>query len=167
MGLGQNKIIWAILLTSICLSLTTNRIKSETISLPGSDKKYTPEQINDSFNAPDWYPDDHPPLPEVVAYGSKPAVFACASCHLTSGSGHPESAYLSGLPADYLYRQLKAYQQFQRPSLAGVMINIARHMTDEQMKEAAFSDEKVQSYIAGKEPKKVIVVPKKLVNIVI
>jgi leucyl-tRNA synthetase len=37
----------------------------------------------------------------------------------------------------------------------------------EQMKEAAFSDEKVQSYIAGKEPKKVIVVPKKLVNIVI
>jgi leucyl-tRNA synthetase len=38
---------------------------------------------------------------------------------------------------------------------------------EEQMKEAAFSDEKVQSYIAGKEPKKVIVVPKKLVNIVI
>jgi len=37
----------------------------------------------------------------------------------------------------------------------------------DQMKEAAFSDEKVQSYIAGKEPKKVIVVPKKLVNIVI
>ncbi len=37
----------------------------------------------------------------------------------------------------------------------------------DQMKEAAFSDEKIQSYIAGKEPKKVIVVPKKLVNIVI
>lgn len=37
----------------------------------------------------------------------------------------------------------------------------------EQMKEAAFSDEKVKSYIAGKEPRKVIVVPKKLVNIVI
>ncbi|MCK5392375.1 MAG: class I tRNA ligase family protein, partial [Deltaproteobacteria bacterium] len=37
----------------------------------------------------------------------------------------------------------------------------------DQMKEAAFADEKIQSYIAGKEPKKVIVVPKKLVNIVI
>ena len=37
----------------------------------------------------------------------------------------------------------------------------------DQMKAAAFSDEKIQSYIAGKEPKKVIVVPKKLVNIVI
>ncbi|GJM16113.1 MAG: leucine--tRNA ligase [Thermodesulfobacteriota bacterium] len=37
----------------------------------------------------------------------------------------------------------------------------------DQIKEAAFADEKVQSYIEGKEPKKVIVVPKKLVNIVI
>ncbi|HWP90749.1 MAG TPA: leucine--tRNA ligase [Thermodesulfobacteriota bacterium] len=37
----------------------------------------------------------------------------------------------------------------------------------EEMKEAAFSDEKVKNYIAGKEIKKVIVVPKKLVNIVV
>ena len=37
----------------------------------------------------------------------------------------------------------------------------------DQIKEAAFADEKVQSYIEGKEPKKVIVIPKKLVNIVI
>ena len=39
--------------------------------------------------------------------------------------------------------------------------------SEDQIKEAAFSDEKVQSYIAGKEPRKVIVVPKKLVNIVV
>ena len=37
----------------------------------------------------------------------------------------------------------------------------------EQMKEAALSDEKVKNYIADKEIKKVIVVPKKLVNIVV
>ena len=37
----------------------------------------------------------------------------------------------------------------------------------DQIKEAAFADEKVQSFIAGHEPKKVIVVPKRLVNIVI
>lgn len=37
----------------------------------------------------------------------------------------------------------------------------------DQMKEAAFADEKVQSFVEGKEPKKVIVVPKKLVNIVV
>ncbi|MGH7799940.1 MAG: leucine--tRNA ligase [Thermodesulfobacteriota bacterium] len=39
--------------------------------------------------------------------------------------------------------------------------------TDEEMKQAAFSDERVKSYIAGKEIKKVVVVPKKLVNIVV
>jgi leucyl-tRNA synthetase len=37
----------------------------------------------------------------------------------------------------------------------------------DQMKEAALLDEKVQSFIAGKEPKKIIVVPKRLVNIVV
>ncbi|MEQ9618114.1 MAG: leucine--tRNA ligase [Deltaproteobacteria bacterium] len=37
----------------------------------------------------------------------------------------------------------------------------------EQMKEAAFADEKVKSYLGGKEPRKVIVVPGKLVNIVL
>ncbi len=37
----------------------------------------------------------------------------------------------------------------------------------EQMKEAAFSDEKVIKHLSGKEPRKVIVVPKKLVNIVV
>ena len=38
--------------------------------------------------------------------------------------------------------------------------------TEEEMKQAAFSDERVKSYISGKEIKKVIVVPKRLVNIV-
>ncbi len=39
--------------------------------------------------------------------------------------------------------------------------------SEDQMKEAAFSDEKVQSFISGKEPRKVIVVPGRLVNIVV
>jgi leucyl-tRNA synthetase len=40
-------------------------------------------------------------------------------------------------------------------------------VSDEDMREAAFADEKVKSYLAGKEPRKVFVVPKKLVNIVV
>lgn len=39
--------------------------------------------------------------------------------------------------------------------------------TEEEVRQAAFSDERVQNYIAGREIKKVIVVPKKLVNIVV
>lgn len=126
----------------VILALTLFSIVSvagdtELRSLPRSNKEYSDTQINDFFNVPDWYPQSHAPMPEVVQYGSKPGVFACASCHLTSGSGHPESASLAGLPADYIYRQLKAYQRFQRPSLAGVMINIARGMSDEQMRQSA------------------------------
>ncbi len=107
------------------------------VTLPGSERQYTAMQINDFFNVPDWYPNDHKKMPRVVSHGSKPAVFACASCHLTSGSGHPESSALAGLPVEYLVRQMKAYQKFQRPSIAGVMINIARPMTDEEIRESA------------------------------
>ncbi len=39
--------------------------------------------------------------------------------------------------------------------------------TEEEIKQAAFSDEKVKKYIVGKEIKKVIVIPRKLVNIVV
>jgi leucyl-tRNA synthetase len=40
-------------------------------------------------------------------------------------------------------------------------------VSDEDMREAAFADEKVKSYLAGREPRKVFVVPKKIVNIVV
>ena len=30
-------------------------------SLPGSTKQYTQAQIDDPFNPPDWYPEEHPP----------------------------------------------------------------------------------------------------------
>jgi leucyl-tRNA synthetase len=39
--------------------------------------------------------------------------------------------------------------------------------SEDEMKEAAFSDEKIKTFLAGKEPRKVIVVPKRLVNIVL
>ncbi len=39
--------------------------------------------------------------------------------------------------------------------------------TEDELRQAAFSDEKVKNYISGKEIKKVVVVPKKLVNIVV
>ena len=70
--------------------------------LPGSEKKYTQAQVDDPFNPPDWYPQDHPPMPPIVASGVKPAVRACAQCHLTSGDGHPESSGVAGLPLNYL-----------------------------------------------------------------
>ncbi len=63
---------------------------TKPIALPGSTKQYTQAQIDNRFGPPDWYPEDHPPMPEVVATGRQPNGFACALCHLTSGGGHPE-----------------------------------------------------------------------------
>jgi len=69
--------------------------------VPGSQKTYTQAEIEDLSNPPDWFPDDHAPMPSIVQRGSGKAVPACASCHLVSGMGHPESSHLAGLPAAY------------------------------------------------------------------
>jgi len=74
--------------------------------LPGSDKAYTEEETRDAFNPPDWYPNEHPQMPDVVAHGKNPEVSACALCHVTMGYGHPESANIAGLPA--LHRRTAA-----------------------------------------------------------
>jgi hypothetical protein len=64
--------------------------------VPGSTRTYTQSQI-DSFNdPPDWFPDEHPPTPTIVAHGKGPQVRACVSCHLSTGMGHPENSRLAG-----------------------------------------------------------------------
>ena len=45
-----------------------------------------------------------------MARGSKPHVPACALCHLVSGGGHPESASVAGLSADYIVAQMHAFR---------------------------------------------------------
>src|ERR1700674_1963204 len=82
--------------------------------VPGSTKTYTQAQIDDLFNPPDWFPDEHPAMPPVVQHGSGTAVMACAACHLTSGQGHPESADLAGLSADYLEDQMADFKSGAR-----------------------------------------------------
>jgi cytochrome c553 len=107
--------------------------------LPGSSKQYTQAQIDDPFNPPDWYPDQHPPMPEVVAHGGpRPAARACAQCHLTSGNGHPESSDLAGLPANYIIRQMTAFKNGERKGVRATnMIAMAKVLSDEQVKAAA------------------------------
>jgi cytochrome c553 len=110
-------------------------------SVEGSDLQLTQTQVNDRFAPPDWYPDEHPPMPEVVARGREPLVRACAQCHMPHGAGHPESAGLAGLPADYIAAQTLAYQNGTRRSLVAArsrsMIEIAGAMTEEEMRISA------------------------------
>jgi len=109
------------------------------IQLPGSAKKYTQAQIDDGFNPPDWYPQDHPPMPDVVAHGRKETnARACALCHLTSGGGHPESAGISGLPVGYFIRQMNEFKSGVRNGARAVaMTPIAKGLNQEDFKAAA------------------------------
>jgi hypothetical protein len=48
--------------------------------VPGSTRSYTQSQI-DSFNdPPDWFPDEHPPFPQIVAHGKGSAVRKIHGC---------------------------------------------------------------------------------------
>ncbi|MEJ8569687.1 c-type cytochrome [Elongatibacter sediminis] len=111
---------------------------AKTFTVPGSDLALTQEQIDNPFNAPDWFPDEHAPMPDIVKHGREPGVFACAMCHLASGAGHPQSARLAGQSADYLMRQLQAFGNGDRNSYLGDFIdNLHTLESDQDAREAA------------------------------
>jgi cytochrome c553 len=103
--------------------------------VPGSTKIYTQEQINDFVNVPDWFPGEHAPMPKVVAHGAEGGVLGCASCHLASGLGHPESANLAGVSAAYIVRQLSDFKAGNR--MGEAMNDMARNLSDEDARQAS------------------------------
>jgi cytochrome c553 len=114
------------------------RDASVTLTVPGSDKTYNEVTANDAFAPPDWFPNEHAPLPPVVANGKKPDVRACALCHLPTGDGHPESANVAGLNAGYIQRQLREFASGRRKNnRSPVMMAIAKGMTPDDMRSAA------------------------------
>ncbi len=86
------------------------------LRVPGSAASFTAAEIADLFNAPDWHPADHPRMPQVVAHGRPPDIFACAYCHLPNGQGRPENASLAGLPANYIVQQVNEFKSGRRGS---------------------------------------------------
>lgn len=99
---------------------------------------FTMRQINDPFGPPDWFPKDHAPLPGIVAHGQKPHVPACMQCHLPSGGGHPESASIAGLSADYIVRQMHAFRDGDRQNIrAPAMIEMSHAIGEKDLREAA------------------------------
>jgi len=49
--------------------------------LPGSTLEFTRAQISDGFGPADWFPGDHPKMPDIAADGKQPDVRACSLCH--------------------------------------------------------------------------------------
>jgi cytochrome c553 len=89
----------------------------ELLTIPDSDQKFTLARINDPFNAPDWKPTIHGPMPDIVAKGRKPNVMACAFCHSPTGQGRPENSALAGLPEAYIKEQLRDFRSGKRPAI--------------------------------------------------
>jgi hypothetical protein len=83
------------------------------VRAPGSAKEYEWAKVAGNSNPPDWFPDEHPPAPRAVT-GGQGIRFACGSCHLMSGQGHPEAADIAGQPAEYLIRQMAYYKSGAR-----------------------------------------------------
>jgi cytochrome c553 len=111
--------------------------------LPGSKARFTDAGVSDRFNIPDWYPEDHPPTPQVVAHGRKPNVFACGYCHLPNGQGRPENASLAGQPAAYITEQVNEMKEGRRktsqPTMGSIksMVAVATAVSPEELKAAA------------------------------
>jgi cytochrome c553 len=104
-------------------------------SVPGSAKTYTPAQIDDLLNPPDWFPEEHAPAPALVQKGRGGAL-ACGACHLMSGEGHPESAGLTGFTAAYIRQQMADFKSGARKDAAR-MNAIAKEVTDEESRQVA------------------------------
>ena len=121
--------------------------------LPGTTVALTAAQTRDLFNIPDWYPDDHPAMPEIVVHGRRPEVRACGYCHLPNGQGRPENASLVGLPAGYIAQQMADYKNGLRKSSEpamgppAAMLGVGQAANDAEVKAAA-------EYFASLKPKK-------------
>jgi cytochrome c553 len=85
-------------------------------------------------------------MPSVVEHG--PASLGkttrgCGSCHLPNGKGRPENAPPSGLPVTYFIRQIQdfrsglRYTADPRKPNTNTMIDLAKAMTDDEMRAAA------------------------------
>jgi cytochrome c553 len=111
--------------------------------LPGSSAAFTLPQIRDGFGPADWYPGDHPQMPEIVAHGRRPDARACSLCHYPNGKGRPENAGIAGLPYAYFVQTMADFKADARKSAdsrkanTNIMIAIAKAMTDEEVKASA------------------------------
>ena len=113
----------------------------------GSSATYSLVDVRDGQNVIDWFPGDHPPMPNVVAHGPAKlgnrtrAAAARATCR-TARDGR-RTPPPSGLPVAYFVRQIQDFRNGVRHTAdprkpnTNTMIDLARAMTDDEIKAAA------------------------------
>src|SRR5215469_14046302 len=133
------------------------------LHVPGSTQAFTLKQIRDTGNPVDWFPQDHPTMPQIVAHrrspGLNPWIGSCGLCHYPNGSGRPENAGIAGLPEGYILEQLSDFKNGARKTAdpgkknTAVMSGNAGGITDEEAADAAkyFSSSKMPRWIKVEE----------------
>jgi cytochrome c553 len=120
--------------------------KVRQLNLPGSKFSFTLAEIANRYGPADWFPDDHPTMPDIVAHGresAQPQIWACGFCHYPNGKGRSENANLAGLPYDYIVHTLMDFASDSRKTSdprktnTGQMSGFAKAMTEEEIKAAA------------------------------
>jgi cytochrome c553 len=82
-------------------------------------------------------------MPEVLARGRKPDLFACGYCHYPNGQGRPENSSLAGLSAGYIAQQIADYKNGLRKSSEpamqppALMLAQAKSFTEAEVKISA------------------------------
>lgn len=111
--------------------------------IPDSTQAFTVADLRDFFHVADWFPNDHPAMPDVFVHGRAPDVRGCGMCHMPNGKGRPENAPLAGLPYTYVIQQLVDFKHDLRTSADSrktnttQMIQAAKAMTDDEINSAA------------------------------
>ena len=141
---GANAVLpWAFVLNDPVPDDAEAPDPKEVVTVPGSDLSMRRADININNGPPDWHPDGHPPMPELVARGGGEGVVACGYCHLPNGQGKPENAGLAGQPFEYIVQQMEDYRNGMRktgePRMGppAFMMRIGAAATDEQARAAA------------------------------
>ncbi len=116
-------------------------------TLPGSKFSFTRAEAGQRYAPVDWYPEDHPAMPDIVAHGRESAqpnpIYPCGLCHMPNGKGRPENANVTGLTYEYIVQQLHDFRDGlrvtsdPRKTNTALMAGFAKSMTDEDIKAAA------------------------------
>jgi len=116
-------------------------VDTTKFTLPGSKFSFTRAEVRNSFAPADWFPEDHPAMPDVVAHGRAPDARACAFCHMPNGKGRPENAPVAGLPKDYIVQQMIDFASGDRvtaePRKPNDMTQISQNITRGDFDQAA------------------------------
>jgi cytochrome c553 len=116
-------------------------------NLPGSEFTFTRRDLRDhDLTNSDWYPGDHPEMPDIIKIGPasvSDSGWSCGLCHLPNGKGRPENAPPAGQPVAYTMQQLHdfanglRYTSDPRKSNTHTMVRLTQEMTEEEMLESA------------------------------